>query len=100
MTDKQTNQRTNGPKPLTSVLSVLLFFFNEFDGHYRRLSHGLLICLLEARLMLWGFMPLRRTMNPGVCTMSLFADYVKFCANVEGQGVTLTFDTHVASFTH
>ena len=50
--------------------------------------------------MLWGFMPLHRTMNPGVCTMSLFADYVKFCANVEGQGVTLTFDTHVASFTH
>ena len=32
--------------------------------------------------------------------MSLFADYVTFCAKVEGQGVTLTFDTHVASFTH
>ena len=32
--------------------------------------------------------------------MSLFADYVKFCAKVERQGVTLTFDTHVASFTH
>ena len=30
--------------------------------------------------------------------MSLFADYVKFCAEVEGQGVTMTFDTHVASF--
>ena len=28
-----------------------LFFFNEFVGHYRRLSRGLLICLLEARLM-------------------------------------------------
>ena len=39
-------------------------------------------------------------MDPGVCTMSLFADYVKFCAKIEGQGVTLTFDTHVASFTH
>ena len=50
--------------------------------------------------MLWGFMPLLRIMNPGVCTLSLFADYVKFCAKVEGQGVTLTFDTHVASFTH
>ena len=32
--------------------------------------------------------------------MSLFADYVKFCAKVEGQGVTLTSDTQVASFTH
>ena len=32
--------------------------------------------------------------------MSLIADYVKFCAKVEGQGVTLTFDTHVALFTH
>ena len=32
--------------------------------------------------------------------MSLFADYAKFCAKGEGQGVTLTFDTHVASFTH
>ena len=32
--------------------------------------------------------------------MRLFADYVKFCAKVEGQGVTLTFVTHVASFTH
>ena len=32
--------------------------------------------------------------------MSLFADYVTFCAKVEGQGVTLTFATHVASFTH
>ena len=31
--------------------------------------------------------------------MSLFAHYVKFCAMVEGQGVTLTFDTHEASFT-
>ena len=39
-------------------------------------------------------------MNQGVCTMSLFADYVKFCAKVEGQGVTVTFDTHVASSTH
>ena len=37
---------------------------------------------------------------PRVCTMTLFADYVKFCAKVEGQGVILTFDTHVASFTH
>ena len=45
-------------------------------------------------------MPLFRIMNPGVCTLSLFADYVKFCAKVEGQGVPLTFDTHVASFTH
>ena len=60
---------------------------------------GPLICLLEARLMLWDFMPLR-IMNPGVCTMSLFAEYVKFSAKVEGQGVTLTFDTHVASFPH
>ena len=33
--------------------------------------------------MLWGFMPLLRIKNPGVCTMSLFADYVKFCAKVE-----------------
>ena len=49
--------------------------------------------------MLWSFMPLLRIMNPGVCTMSLFADYVKLCAKVEGQGLTLTFDTHVASFT-
>ena len=32
--------------------------------------------------------------------MRLFADDVKFCAKVEGQGVTLTFDIHVASFTH
>ena len=48
--------------------------------------------------MLWGFMPLLRIMNPGVCTMSLFADHVKFYAMVEGQGVT--FDTHVALFTH
>ena len=38
--------------------------------------------------------------EPGVCTVSLFADNIKFCAKVEGQGVTLTFDTHVASFTH
>ena len=49
--------------------------------------------------MLWGFMPLLRIMNPGVCTMSLFAD-IKFCAKVKGQGVTLTFDTHVALFTY
>ena len=55
---------------------------------------------MEARLMLWGFMHLLRIMNPGVCTMSLFADYVKFCAKVKGQGVTLTFDTYAASFTH
>ena len=45
-------------------------------------------------------MPFLRIMNPGVCTMSLFVDYVTFCAKVEGQGVTLTFDTHVASLTH
>ena len=32
--------------------------------------------------------------------MSLFADYVKFCAKVKGQGVTLTFDVQVAPFTH
>ena len=50
--------------------------------------------------MLWGFMPLLRIMNLGVCTMSLFADYVKFCANVKGQGLTLTSDIHVASFDH
>ena len=50
--------------------------------------------------MLWGFMSLLRIMNPGICTMSLFTDYVKFCAKFEGQGVTLTFVTHVASFTH
>ena len=50
--------------------------------------------------MLWGFMLLLVIMNPWVCTMSLFADYVKFFAKVDGQGVTLTFDTHVASFTH
>ena len=50
--------------------------------------------------MLWGFMSLLRIMKPGICTMSLFADYVKFCAKVIGQGVTLTFVSHVASFTH
>ena len=50
--------------------------------------------------MLWSCMPLLRIMNPGVCTMSLSTDYVKFSAKVEGQGVTLTFNTHVASFTH
>ena len=77
-----------------------MIFENEFEGHYRILSHGPLICLLEVRLMLWGFMPLLRIINPGVCTKSLFADFVKFCAKVEGQGETLTFDTHVASFTH
>ena len=48
--------------------------------------------------MLWGCIPLLKIMNPGVCTMSLFTDYVKFSAKVEGQGVTLTFNTHVASF--
>ena len=32
--------------------------------------------------------------------MNLLADYIKFCAKVEGQGVTLTFVTHDASFTH
>ena len=32
--------------------------------------------------------------------MSLFANYVKFCAKIKGQGVTLTFATHVALFTH
>ena len=47
--------------------------------------------------MLWGFMPLLRIMTPGVC---LFADYVKFCAKVKDQGMSLTFDTHVASYTH
>ena len=36
--------------------------------------------------------------EPRGCTMILFADYVKFCAKVKGQGVTLTFVTHVASF--
>ena len=77
-----------------------MFFLNDFEDQYRRLSHGLLICLLEGRLMLWGFMPLLRIMNPGVCTMSLFADYVKFCAKVEGQRESLTSDTHVAPFTH
>ena len=41
--------------------------------------------------MLWDFMSLLRIMNPGVCIMNLFTDYVKFCAK---------FDTHVASFTH
>ena len=46
--------------------------------------------------MLWGCIPFHRTMNPEVCIMSLFADYVKFCAKVNGQGMTLTFDTHVA----
>ena len=49
--------------------------------------------------MLWGFMSLR-IMNPGVCTTILFADYVKFCAKVEFQGVTVTVDTHVALLTH
>ena len=48
--------------------------------------------------MLWDLMPLLRIMNPGVCTV--FADYFKFCAKVDGQGVILTFDTSVASFTH
>ena len=38
--------------------------------------------------------------NTGDCTMSSFADYVKSYAMVQGQGVTLTYDTHVASFTH
>ena len=47
--------------------------------------------------MLWSFMPLLRIMNPGACTMSLYADYVK---SGRGQGVILTFDTQVASFTH
>ena len=28
------------------------------------------------------------------------AAYIKFCAKVECQGVTLTFVTHVGSFTH
>ena len=55
---------------------MLSVFLNEFEGHYRRLSHGPLICLLEARFMLWGFIPLFRIMNLGVCTMSWFADYV------------------------
>ena len=32
--------------------------------------------------------------------MSLFSDYANFCAKVEGQVVTLTFVTHVASFPH
>ena len=32
--------------------------------------------------------------------MSLFADYVKLYAKIEGQGETVTFVTHVASFTH
>ena len=32
--------------------------------------------------------------------MSLFADNIKFCAKVEDQGVSLTSDTHVASFSH
>ena len=33
--------------------------------------------------MLWGFMSLLRIMNPGVCTMSLSADYVMFvCVEV------------------
>ena len=50
--------------------------------------------------MLIGSKALLRIMNPGVCSMSLFAKYVKFCAKVKGQEVTLTFDTHVASFTH
>ena len=45
-------------------------------------------------------MPLLRIMNPGVCTMSLSDDYVKFCAKAERHCVTLTSDTHVASFTH
>ena len=29
-----------------------------------------------------------------------FAHYVKVCAKIEDQGVILTFDTHLASFTH
>ena len=45
-------------------------------------------------------MALLRIMNPRVCTMSLFAAYVKLCTKIEGQEVTLAFDTHVASFTH
>ena len=48
--------------------------------------------------MLWGFMQDHETR--GLYHESLFADYVKFCAKVEGQEVTLTFDTQVASFTH
>ena len=32
--------------------------------------------------MLWGFMPLLGIMHPGLFTTSLFAEYVKFCANV------------------
>ena len=56
--------------------------------------------LIGSQAHVSGFMPLLRIMNPGVCTTSLFVDCVKFCAKVQGQGVTLTFYTHVASFTH
>ena len=45
-------------------------------------------------------MSLLRIMTPGVCTMSLFAEFVKFCAKVQGQGVTLIFVIHADSFTH
>ena len=45
-------------------------------------------------------MSLLGIMNPGVCTISLFADYVKFWAKFEDQGVASIFVTHVASFTH
>ena len=56
--------------------------------------------LFGSQAHVMGFMSRLRIMNPEVWTMSLFADYVKFFAEVEGQGVTLTFVTHVASFTH
>ena len=56
--------------------------------------------LIGSQAHVMGLYALLGIMNPGVCTMSLFAESVKFYVKVGGQGVTLTFDTHVASFTH
>ena len=56
--------------------------------------------LIGSQAQVMGLYALLRITTLGVCTMTIFADYVKFCAKVKGQGVTLTFDSHVASFTH
>ena len=44
--------------------------------------------LIGSQAHFMGLMPLLRIMNPEVCTLSLFADYVKLCAKFEGQGVS------------
>ena len=45
-----------------------------------------------------GLYPLLRIMNPGVCIMHLFADYVKFCAKVKGQGLTISTFSHTKAY--